>query len=622
MSLLRASSGSVKGRVFRLHERTRIGRAPDNEIILIDQLVSRYHALIMRDGIHFVLRDLGSKNGMRVNGKAANLRRLHIGDQFLIGKAMFSFEVPKELKTARYSDSMVQMDAFADKFIKIQDRTDAAPPSNDHLTELMLTLSQLLEGESEDVPNLLQALVERMIIIMDATSGAVLIRTSSGEPTPLVTVGRESRVMISQEGAGVVLKEGKSALTAALVESDGQIRPRYQRALMAPFMRRDQVLGALYVERPDGAEYTEEDLVSLQRLTALLAGAVHYVVHLDQLILSAPAVQSGPYIGDSGMAQEVRDRIRRVASNDSTVLLTGETGTGKELVAHAIHAASERSKSPFVPIDCSAIPANLIESELFGHEAGAFTGADRLKRGKVEMAESGTLLLDEIGELQLDLQPKLLRFLEERIFYRVGGLKPIYSDVRVVAATNRNLQDAVEKGRFREDLLYRLNVMPIHLPPLRMRIEDTRALIEHFASRLASRVGKPYLGLIDETWTYLSQYSWPGNVRELRHSLERALILSDDGLLRPEHFQLRIPADALEVTAQGERTGTQVELVEEDDDDPPTHPEAPPTLAQAEAEAIRRALRFADGNRVRAAKLLKIHRNTLAKKISDYGISI
>ncbi|MCL5270359.1 MAG: sigma 54-interacting transcriptional regulator, partial [bacterium] len=477
----------------------------------------------------------------------------------------------------------------------------------------------LFDSTAEELPEALNRMTHQIMAMFNASSGAILLRTSSGEATPLVAFSEDDELRIGNEVLSVVLSEGKAVLTAALTKAtSAETRPRPRKAMIVPLPHQDRIAGALYAARSDGDEYTEEDLSLLQALAHIVSGAVRHAIQMEQLVLTASRRPATPFIGTSPASQAIREQIARVGASEATVLLTGETGTGKELAAQMIHNSSARQKESFVAIDCSAIPANLIESELFGHEAGAFTGADHLKRGKVEMAEGGTLFLDEIGEMAIALQPKLLRFIEELAFYRVGGVRPIQSDVRIVAATNRNLDQAVREGRFRQDLLFRLNVLPIHLPPLRERVEDVRPLVEYFAPPLANRLGKPFLGLVDETWALLERYPWPGNVRELRHSLERALILSDDGILRPEHFQLRLPETAPEPSTGGRRPLTSE----------PTQPMLPldavlpPTMAVTEAEAIRRALRFAGGNRVRAAQILDIHRNTLAKKIQEYGIEI
>jgi DNA-binding NtrC family response regulator len=236
-------------------------------------------------------------------------------------------------------------------------------------------------------------------------------------------------------------------------------------------------------------------------------------------------------VGTSPALARVREQIAQVASTDSTVLIEGETGTGKELVARAIHDASARRDRPLVKLNCAALPRELVESELFGHEKGAFTGALQQRRGRFELADGGTLFLDEVGELPLEAQAKLLRVLQEGEFERVGGARSLRVDVRLVAATNRNLHAEVQAGRFRADLFYRLDVFPIHLPPLRERRGDIAALVQHFAAQAARRLGRPLTGIAPGFIAQAAGHDWPGNVRELQNAVERALIVAGDGML-------------------------------------------------------------------------------------------
>src|SRR5262245_16740188 len=241
--------------------------------------------------------------------------------------------------------------------------------------------------------------------------------------------------------------------------------------------------------------------------------------------------EPGQPIGNAPALRAVLDQVAKVAPTDSTVLITGETGTGKELIARAIHARSLRSARPFVSVNCGAIPTGLIASELFGHERGAFTGAMQRRLGRFEVAAGGTLFLDEVGELPAETQIALLRVLQEREFERVGGSRPILADVRVIAATNRDLQAAIAVGGFRSDLFYRLNVFPIEVPPLRERREDIRALVEHFAARYARKMGKTLRRISRTTIDALETYPWPGNVRELQNVVERSVIVADADVL-------------------------------------------------------------------------------------------
>jgi PAS domain S-box-containing protein len=307
-------------------------------------------------------------------------------------------------------------------------------------------------------------------------------------------------------------------------------------------------------------------------------------------------------VGRSGTLVAVLQRVSRVAATDSTVLINGETGTGKELIARAIHSASSRKGKPVIKLNCAALPGGLVESELFGHEKGAFTGATARKPGRFELADGGTLFLDEVGELPLDAQAKLLRVLQEREFERVGGTTPVRADVRVIAATNRDLARMVKDGKFREDLFYRLNVFPVHLPPLRERADDVPLLVQFFVGKFAARMGKAVTGVTAGTMELLVAYPWPGNIRELENVIERAVILADG----PE---AEIDPEVLAVPAGPRPTGGE--------------PGAN-SLLSVEREHILAVLGQANwviegpGG---AAKVLALHPNTLRSRLKKLGIS-
>ncbi|MDB4947592.1 MAG: Type fimbriae expression regulatory protein PilR [Gemmatimonadetes bacterium] len=308
-------------------------------------------------------------------------------------------------------------------------------------------------------------------------------------------------------------------------------------------------------------------------------------------------------VGASAPMREVQDLAARVAPYPSTILLTGESGSGKEAIARAIHRSSPRRDRAFVAVNCGAIPENLLESELFGHEKGAFTGADRAREGLFEEADGGTLFLDEIGELSSPLQVKLLRALQERTIRRVGGTGERPVDVRVLAATSRDLVEEVKGGRFRDDLFYRINVVQIHLPPLRARPEDVPLLADHFLRRHAERLGIPAEPIPRSLVPTLAAYSWPGNVRELENVVERALILSG-GKIREEHLPPHV------------RTGKHPFEIRDDDGDVSVKRRLP----ALERTLIARALERCQGNRTRAAELLELSVRALSYKIQDYGL--
>jgi two-component system response regulator HydG len=307
---------------------------------------------------------------------------------------------------------------------------------------------------------------------------------------------------------------------------------------------------------------------------------------------------SSEIIGASVAIREVLEMARRVAASDATVLILGESGTGKELIAHEVHEASPRGHKPFVAVNCSAIPGGLLESELFGHEKGAFTGAGRQKRGRFELAVGGTIFLDEIGDMSSELQAKLLRFLQDHTLQRVGGSTDITVDVRIVAATNRDLDAAVADGSFREDLYFRLNVVNITIPPLRDRKEDIPLLVGHFLKKHSER-GTKRKRMSPKAMRVMMNYDWPGNVRELENAIHRAVVLSRGETVFPEQLPAKLQA-VVDSDINGEKTGL--------------------TIREMEREIIIKTLAQTEGNRTHAAKILGISRRTLQNKIKEYEI--
>ena len=338
-------------------------------------------------------------------------------------------------------------------------------------------------------------------------------------------------------------------------------------------------------------------------------------------------VVGGEIIGRSAAMQEVYKLIGRVVTNDATVLLCGESGTGKELVARAIHLNSPRSRGPFVAVNCSAIPPGLLESELFGHERGAFTGASERRTGKFEQAGGGTLFLDEIADLPLELQPKLLRVLQEREFSRVGGLEILRAQVRIIAATNHDLEAAVAAGKFREDLYFRLRVIPINLPPLRERREDIAELTDYFMSKAAREMGAHAHYVSPEARAKLQACGWPGNVRELENSVLRAALLTPGNTIRKEDIELsRGPLRSRPPLTDTSASLTDLigqrinEMLENDGSEP--HDLYQKLVSELERPLIEMTLKRSRGNQVHAARILGLNRNTLRKKLVEHGIPI
>lgn len=316
----------------------------------------------------------------------------------------------------------------------------------------------------------------------------------------------------------------------------------------------------------------------------------------------------GELVGRTPQMKAVYQTILKVAPADTTVIIYGESGTGKELVARAIHQHSPRAQKPLVRVNCGALNENLLESELFGHEKGSFTGAFRRKKGRFELAHGGSIFLDEIGDLSLNMQLKLLRVLQEKEFERVGGEETIRVDVRVIAATNKDLNELVREGRFREDLFYRLHIVPIYLPPLRERRDDIPLLMEHFLTKISRRLGKTGLRFHPEIVRRCMDYSWPGNVRELENAIERALVLADGDEIHPDLLPFR---NTSESASPSQKPAIQIR---------PGVWRLNETLQQVEKELICRALRLCKGNKAAAARALGLRSNTFFYKLKKYGL--
>jgi two-component system, NtrC family, nitrogen regulation response regulator GlnG len=379
-------------------------------------------------------------------------------------------------------------------------------------------------------------------------------------------------------------------------------------------------------------DYLTKPFANLDLVAAAIKRAVEVAAQAADLDRLKDEVNrqlvGGEIIGRSPAMQEVYKLIGRVVTNDATVLLSGESGTGKELVARAIHFKSARWRSPFVAVNCSAIPQGLLESELFGHERGSFTGATERRAGKFEMADTGTIFLDEIGDLPLELQPKLLRVLQEREFSRVGSVEMLKVKARVIAATNQELQKLVAARQFREDLYFRLRVIPIAMPPLRERREDISELTDYFVGKAVQEMGARVNAVSPEARAKLLAYDWPGNVRELENAVMRAALLAPGNTIRPEDIELSPAAAANSASAAPAEAGASLgdvitARITSWFESPGS--EEPRDLyhrlvAEIERPLIEMALKRASGNQVRAARILGLNRNTLRKKITDHKI--
>jgi Nif-specific regulatory protein len=443
------------------------------------------------------------------------------------------------------------------------------------------------------------------VLVLDRRRGKLVFAAAVGEHRDEL----QGKEMDADLGiAGHVIRSGRPEIVTEAGSRpeffrgfDERLQFRTRALIAAPMIYKSEAIGVVEVlNRRDGRPFGEVDLHLAELFANLAACAArnartHENLRRERNALRGFVFADNEIVGSSPRLRETLRLAERVAPTNATVLLTGETGTGKEVLAKYIHTRSQRADRPFVAVNCAALPETLLESELFGHEKGAFTGAISQRAGRFELADEGTLFLDEIGDISPSLQVRLLRLLQERAFTRVGGTQTIFCDVRILAATNRDLKQAIRDGRFREDLFYRLNVFPISVPPLRERPGDIPALAVHFARRAAADLGVPPRPLSDGLLEALKAYPWPGNIRELDNVIERAVLLCDGPELVPVH----LPA---EITCPSERVGS------------------PGTLHGTEREMILRALTETRWNQTRAARMLGISRDNLRYRLKKYRI--
>lgn len=485
------------------------------------------------------------------------------------------------------------------------------------------TASALVEATaamsaSLNVPDVLQAIAQKAAVVLQSEASSVLLLDKLRNRLVFkAAVGDRGPALIGEEFdanlgiAGTVASTGKSLIVSDVNENtsffsgiDAKSTFKTQGLMAAPLIWKGETIGVVEVlNRLAPGPYTEDDLTVLQIFANLAACATHNatkhqtVVRENRGLRETLRVKSLA-IGNSEALRQVSDMVARVAGSNATVLLLGETGTGKEITARQTHDASPRANKAFIAINCAALPETLLESELFGHEKGAFTGAHASKMGRFEMADGGSLFLDEIGDISMSTQVKLLRVLQEKEYVRVGGTNTIATDVRIIAATNRDLREAMEKGTFREDLYYRLNVFPIIIPPLRQRREDIPLLVDHFVKTAATELGctKPEVGT--EAMALLASYDWPGNIRELQNVTERAVLLADGKILTSNHLPKELVGDQkLEESTGGDSS-----------------------LWGYEKALIVKALREAGWNQSKAARILGISRDNLRYRVKKYHI--
>lgn len=493
----------------------------------------------------------------------------------------------------------------------------------DHRIEALLQASCNLVRELDEEA-LLQSIIQQAQQVVEAESCSVILPETEGDDLFFYTATGPNKAMLQKirfpksEGiAGKVLKTGEPVMANHPEHNPEHFRGvdektgAYTRNLLAaPIRTGTETLGVLEAINKRAHQAFDEEDLELLRIFANFAAVALVNARSFQFCRTErdgfrAATERNPiFLGSSPAMQQVWELVRKVAPTQATVLLTGESGCGKEIVATVLHQQSERKDRPFITVNCGALEPNLLASELFGHEKGAFTGATARRLGRFELARGGTIFLDEIAELELPLQARLLRALENRTFERVGSSEALHTDARIIAATNRNLPEEIRHETFREDLFHRLNVMPIQVPPLRARLEDLPGLFEYFAARYARELRRPPVKLAPDTQALLAQYAWPGNVRELKNMVERASVLHPGETLSAAVLAQLFPS----VVSKPERS------------------QAPApgggSLWDAEKRMIEEALAQAGGNQSRAARALGIDRHHLRHRIKKFSIQL
>jgi Nif-specific regulatory protein len=615
-----AIAGKLQGAVLSITDSPAvIGRESTATLCLPDSSVSRRHSQIERSGDEFVLTDLDSLNGTFVNDVPVKRRKLEHGDRVRIGDSHFLFlrhegDVPSDSGEVDFDEHLL-VNGSTTQF-----------RFNDALYLMARDLAALMKVSTtinaiRGLRELQKTLLELMFEVVPAKHGAILLTDSIDEdreegfssvfaldrvkgPDETIKVNRTVARQAFRDGTGVLIGNRDNTEGVEQKSIGGDTRPTS--ILCVPLVMAGRSLGVLYLDTDEPDVHFDSDHLQLaSAIAAITAVGIENARHIEWLEsenkrLIADAGIEHSMVGESPRMRQVYRFIGKVAATDSTVLISGESGTGKELAARAIHQNSKRSEKPFIAVNCAALTEALLESELFGHEKGAFTGALAQRKGRLEIADGGTLFLDEIGELSTALQVKLLRVLQEREFERVGGTRTIKVDIRLLTATNRNLQDLINRGLFRQDLFYRLNVLQLEMPALRQRQEDIPLLAKYFMVRSGEKCNRKMTTISLTAQKRLSSYDWPGNVRELENAIERAVVLGTTDVILLED----LPEAILEAETQSMPAPTK-------------YHEA---VAETKKQTILEAMDQSKGNYTDAAKLLGVHPNYLHRLIRNLNL--
>lgn len=595
-----------------------IGRQAGATLKIGNASVSRRHAVIEKEGDRFIIADLGSRNGTFVNDVPVRRRELQHGDRVRIGESQFFFlyedtDEPARTGEIRFDDS--EVDSGATVRMTYAEALGLMARDLSVLMKISTTINSI-----RGLQELQERLLELIFEVVPAKHGAILLNGEPDDPkhefSSILGLDRLSgptqKITVSSTVVRRVLNDNAAFLVSdaennEALHTDSLIAAHSRSLLCVPLIMVGDTLGVIYLDTdvPD-VRFDEDHLQLVTAIAAIAAVAIQNARHIETLEnenrrLIADANLEHNMVGESPAMQQIYEIISKVAASESTVLISGESGTGKELAARAIHTNSKRAAKAFVAVNCAALAESLLESELFGHERGAFTGALNQRKGRLEVADGGTIFLDEIAELSAGLQTKLLRVLQEREFERVGGTRSIKIDIRVLAATNQELDVAIANGTFRQDLFFRLNVVELRMPALRERREDIPMLANYFAAKYSEKCNRRVLGISPETQKLLQAYEWPGNVRELENAIERAIVMGTTEDILPED----LPEAILEVKAAAA---------------PESGSGYHESVTDRKKQLIIEAMKKAGGSFTAAAKVLGLHPNYLHRLVRNLNL--
>jgi len=605
-----------------------IGRDPTSAVAVIDPSVSRKHCVLWREDSRFQIKDLDSRNGTLVNGVVIKDCWLRHGDEIATGDSVFLFLVEEDERATpasrvEFEESHPTSETkiiHPKEVVYLQpDRLlRELPPSSQIARNLsaLLKISRVVHA-IRDLEELQAQVLDLIFEVIPAGRGAILLSEGSGQDFSCLyartrNAAQPQLIRVSRTVARQVMKENVAILgvdvpgSGALRDVESLVAAEVRSLLCVPLSVFQRMIGCIYLDSSNTANRFSEDHLQFMAAVAGISAVALDNARRQQWLeqenqrLTMEVRQDQSLVGECGKMKEIFQFLARVAPTESTVLIEGESGTGKELAAKALHRNSPRASKPFVAINCAAIPETLLESDLFGHERGAFTGAATQKKGRLEVADGGVVFLDEIGELAPALQVKLLRVLQEREFDRVGGTRPIKVDIRLIAATNRDLDEAVKQGAFRQDLYYRLAVVRLTMPPLRERREDIPMLTRHFVQKHAKKCKVKAKPISREAMAALVNYEWPGNIRELENAIERALVMGSSDMVLLED----LPESLLEQNAPEEMPEGKYQA----------------SVKQLKKHLILDAVGQTGGNYVEAAQILGVHPNYLHRLIRNLGI--